>query len=397
MNATIKTYPSGSGDCIFFQLEEDAKRYAIMIDCGKYTPEIKAHVENDLEKHINLLIATHIDNDHIDGLVEMFEQTPDVHIDRIFYNCNQNWNGSSQSSEIINQDITALRRLLPSRAVKDSGKIKADKAVTLAEKIAEKDEWWQAWDKEYITTETEPIILDENKDRYGKLTILSPSPDDIKKLNLKFKVEYSRLTKHILENGGSVEGKEKLYELVERVATMKRENYEPYEAHKTGAISNLIEETLLKEAYDFRPEGVTDENGASIALMWEYGDKKVLFMGDAEPKYVATRINDVYGDKQLFLESIKVSHHGSKHSTSHDLMMRVDSDHYFFTGGNLKDKPSLEAIMKIVKRANNRVRILHFNNTDNNYVKALSSEQGKTYCEKYCFVVDDTNEHQFEY
>lgn len=397
MKATIKTYPSGSGDCIFFQLDEILKKYVIMIDCGKYTAEIKSHVENDLGKHLNLLIATHIDNDHIDGLVEMLEQTPDVQIDKILYNCNQNWNGQIQSSEKTYQDIQTLRRFLPSRPTKNNGKIKADKAVTLAEKIVEKEEWWQVWNKEYITAETEPIILDENNDRYGKLTILSPKPADIEKLNLKFKVEYSRLTKHILENGGFVEGKETLFELIERVVAMKRENYESYAAQKTGAISNLFEETLLKEAYDFKPQGVTDENGASIALMWEYGDKKVLFMGDAEPEDVAIRIKNVYGEKQLNIESIKVSHHGSKHSTSHDLMLQVNSDHYFFTGGNLKDKPSLEAIMKIVKRANKRERALHFNNTDNEIVKALLSEQGKTLREKYYFVVDETNEHQFEY
>ena len=45
-----------------------------MIDCGKYTSSIKDYVEHELGRHINLLVATHIDNDHIDGLVEMLEQ-----------------------------------------------------------------------------------------------------------------------------------------------------------------------------------------------------------------------------------------------------------------------------------------------------------------------------------
>ena len=55
----------------------------IMIDCGKYTEEIKKYVEEELGKHINLLVVTHIDNDHVDGVIEMIEQTPDVRIDKI--------------------------------------------------------------------------------------------------------------------------------------------------------------------------------------------------------------------------------------------------------------------------------------------------------------------------
>lgn len=397
MKAIIKTFPSASGDCVFFQLEENAKRYVIMIDCGRYTQEIKTYVEINLEKHIDLLVATHIDNDHIDGLVEMLIQTPEVSINKILFNCNQRWRGQVQFSDSIEQDLQTIRKNLPARPVIDNGKIRAGKAVTLAEKIVVNKALLQAWVKEYITTQTPSIALDEHNDRFGKITILSPTPERIEKLNNRFKGEYVRLTKHILDNGECVKGKETLFELVERVIDMKRKNYEFHATQKINTSSNLLDGAHLAEAFEFIPQGVTDENQASIAIMWEYGEKKVLFMGDAEPEDIVKRIKEVYGDKQLLLEGIKVSHHGSKHSTSHALMKMVDSGHFFFTGGNLKDKPSLEAIMKTVNRSGTKKRVLHFNNPDNINVKALSTEQGAEVCNRFNFVIDNSNEYQFEY
>ena len=400
MRATIKTFKSKAGDCIFFLLEEDEKRFVIMIDCGKYTSSIKDYVEHELDRHINLLVATHIDNDHIDGLVEMLEQTPDLKVDKILYNCNQLWDGrpKRQPSEDMQHDLQVLRTNLPPKMNSSNGKIKAGKAVTLAEKLSEKAEWWEAWKKnEYVSNEIGPIPLDEENDKFGQLIVLSPKREDIEKLNELFKVEQGKLTKHIIDEGGYVEGQETLFELVARLAALKRKNYEVKVPVIVGAALKAFNESRLKKAYEFEPIGVSDENVASIALMWEYGVKKVLFMGDAEPDDIANKIKDINGEGKQEIEAIKVSHHGSKHSTSLALMECVDSDHYFFTGGNLKDKPSLEAIIKIVNRKDTRERTLHFNNVENAIVKALRSEQESAIREKYNFEITDENEYQFEY
>ena len=400
MKASIQIFNAGKGDCVFFQIDDGVKSIVTMIDCGKYTPAIRKHVEDNLGRHLHYLVVTHIDNDHIDGLVEMLEQTPDLTIDRILYNCNQLWDGqrNRKLTETLTNEMQTLRENLPARQTNDGGKANASKAVTLAEKLAEKEEWWQAWKKdEYITTEIRPIVLDEHDEKYGVFTILSPNKGDIKKLNTKFKVEYSRLTKHLIEEGWYVEGQEVLYELVARLVAMKRNNYKSYSSLKMAVPSNALDQNRLKQAFEFKPSGVTDENEASIALMWEYGGKKVLLMGDAEPDEVAKQINDVYGKGVLDLEAIKVSHHGSKHSTSYELMCCVDSDHYFFTGGNLTDKPSLEAIMKIINRSDKRKRTLHFNNPGNTIVKALASDSGASVRKEYNFDISESHEYHFEY
>ena len=400
MKATIQTFRSKQGDCIFFSIENDEKRFVTMIDCGKYTDDIREYVEVTAEKHINLLVVTHIDNDHVDGLVEMLEQTPDVRIDQILYNCNQLWNGQPkiQPTDAMRQNMQTLSTNLPSRQKNNNGKIKADKAVMLAEKIGSNVAWWKAWKKdEYITAAIKPILLDKHDKKFGKFVVLTPTVAGIERLNKNFKVEYARLTKQILAEGGNVEGQETLFELVERLASMKRRNYGVMEPVKSGAVTNPFEENKLKEAFDFEPQGVSDENEASISLIWEHGDERVLFMGDAEPDAIAARVKSIYGEGIHEMKAIKVSHHGSKHSTSVGLMNRVDSGHYFFTGGNLSDKPSLEAIMKIVNRGDRRERTLHFNNTANKNVKALSSELGTAMRKQYHITIAESNEYQFEY
>lgn len=60
-----------------------------MVDCGNYTPEVNDYVENEFHNHIDYLIVTHIDNDHINGLIEMLSSKSDLAIKHIFYNCYQ--------------------------------------------------------------------------------------------------------------------------------------------------------------------------------------------------------------------------------------------------------------------------------------------------------------------
>lgn len=400
MRSLFKTFQSGSGDCIFFSFEEEEQKFVMMVDCGKYTADIKDYVERSLNKHIDLLIVTHIDNDHIDGLIEMMIETPDVVIDKILYNCNQLWDGNSDrhDSDRINNDIELLRSNLPPRRVLEAGKIKADKAMTLAEILAGNEQKWKAWEKEaYITVDTSPISLDEHNERFGKLVILSPTKEQIQKLNQKFNVEYARLTKHILAEGGTIKGQETLFELVERVAAMKRNNYQIKEAEKIDAINLPYNDVQRNKAYEFKPMSITDENEASIALMWLYDNKKVLLMGDAEPGAVAQRIKEVFGEEKHDVEVLKVSHHGSKHSTSIELLKLIDSEHYFITGGNRSDKPSLEAIMKIVNRGDDRTRTLHINQRNNNIVMALNSKEARSIREQYHFKIVYDNEYRFEY
>jgi len=73
MKAKVRTFQSGCGDCIFLILEDEksGESFHIMIDCGVFTPKIKAFVEHGLGMRIDMLIVTHYDDDHIAGIIKM--------------------------------------------------------------------------------------------------------------------------------------------------------------------------------------------------------------------------------------------------------------------------------------------------------------------------------------
>ena len=98
MHAILNTFKSGVGDCVFMRLIKDDATFSIMIDCGKYTPEINLFIKEKLHKHIDLLIVTHIDDDHINGGCEMLIAMPEITIGKIFYNCYQLLSGEKIGS-----------------------------------------------------------------------------------------------------------------------------------------------------------------------------------------------------------------------------------------------------------------------------------------------------------
>ena len=393
MKAAIKTFQSGSGDCIFLVLsDDDGNRYVVMVDCGSYTGPIKEYVENTLQKHIDLLIVTHIDCDHVNGVVKMLRQNQDLNIGKILYNCYQQVNAGQQepTPEVVKADIEKLTQRLPAVVVENNQKIGVEQASTLAKLILEHEQWSQAWYHDsYITNITKPINLGNG---FGCLTFLSPRQEDLNALDEQFKKEYKRLTHHTASDQAFT-GQETLYELVLRMVEMKRKAYALGKKKKVSNPTDKLTERVLNEAYRFEPEGITDENRASIAFIWQGGDKKVLFMGDAEPNVV----KDALGDELQRYEAIKVSHHGSKHSTSIELMRIADSMHYFMTGGNKTDKPSIEAIIKIVKREDDCMRTLHWNYKKNDLMKKLSTEECGPMREQYHFELSENNEYEFEY
>ena len=68
----IEILPAGAGDCILLEVEKE--NYRILID-GGYAETYNRYLKQRLQvlatqgKRINLLVITHIDSDHIGGIL----------------------------------------------------------------------------------------------------------------------------------------------------------------------------------------------------------------------------------------------------------------------------------------------------------------------------------------
>jgi hypothetical protein len=108
-------------------------------------------------------------------------------------------------------------------------------------------------------------------------------------------------------------------------------------------------------------------NGSSIALLFEYQGKRILLAGDAHPSVIADSLQQMgYSPrKRLPLDCLKLSHHGSKYSTTYALLSMIDCYRFLIsTDGSRHHLPHKETLARIIMdptRDFNRQLIFIFN------------------------------------
>lgn len=341
MHFKFKTFAVGSGDCITLLLKNNNKELHIMVDCGLYKPEVNDYIKNEFHNHIDYLIVTHIDNDHINGLIKMLKSKSNLTINHIFYNCYQRTSDDLQEwDEKMVENVKRVYGHLPVVVDMLEQKIKAETSMTLAERILANENWKKAWRREYITDEISMVDLGEDM---GRIIFLSPPKEALDTLDKKYRLLFWK-TLYKPKKFDYVK-EETIYEALMRI--MEQEDYE--EPKQELVSSKVLDENAIKAYSDEKLKGMSPENEASIAFVWEHEGHRILFMGDANPDHVAEKIKDVYKDipKPILFDAIKISHHGSAHSTSKELVSIADSERYFVTGG-ANARPSYQALSRII-------------------------------------------------
>lgn len=370
MQVKFQTFPVGSGDCITLLLKNGDKEMHIMVDCGLYKPEVNDYIKNEFHGHIDYLIVTHIDNDHISGVIEMLKSTPNLTINHIFYNCYQRTTDDLQEwDEKMVENMKRVYGHLPVVVDMLEQKIKAETSMTLAELILENENWKRAWRREYITENSLAIDLENDM---GRFIFLSPTKKALDDLDKEYRTLFWKtLYKQKKED---YKKEETIYESLMRI--MEQEDNEGFDEEPVS--SKVLNEKTLKSYSDEKLGNLTPSNEASIAFIWEHEGHRILFMGDANPDQVVKKIGDVYKDtpKPVLFDAIKISHHGSAHSTSKELVSIADSERYFVTGG-ANARPSYQALSRIIiaplpeDLSHREIRY----NRENDILKSLASNE----------------------
>lgn len=388
--ARIIAFDVGAGDCIFLTLDNGENKFSIMVDCGDYKSSVKEFVINELHNSIDLLIITHIDNDHIDGVKEMMEDENPPKIKRILFNC----------AQLIRPDI--LPESLPdnidlskivgkqSKGYKLIHPVNAKGSLSLASIISENAAYIKAWSsqQEYITAATEDLLLPEG---FGKLIFLSPEEDSIKKLDNEFKKAF--IQSFYMRYGGPYENESSIYELIIGGLSEYYQN-KKYTSNSSLSITSL--ENLLNRKDEKRT--ISPANKASIAFIWECYGKRVLFCGDADPEiivynYLCKNMRSLGGYETF--EAIKVPHHGSSHNCDSHFWETFDSSHIFITGYSKNgDRPSKECLARIVFRPTEDCRILHYTHKNDTLEWCDSNQE---VCTHLNYRLTDQTFHEFEY
>ena len=338
----FKTINVGTGDCIMFYLKNKGHELHIMVDCGQYNKEVKEFVEAKFHNRIDYLIVTHIDDDHIEGVNAMLQSNPNLNIGHILYNCYQR-----TYDKLVEWDkamVTNMKRIyadVPLVIDMLEYKISAENSKILANTILSNESWKDAWQRDFITTQSPTLELGDD---FGRITFLSPSKNALDALDEVYRELFWQHLYKVKDVNVGYKKEECIYEALLRCYL---ENFQNEEVVHISDIK--LDEAFLIEARNKTVKKQTKTNAASIAFVWEHENHRVLMLGDSEPSQICESLSELYEEQNMpiLFDLVKVSHHGSAHGTSLELMEKIDSEHFFLTGGS-KRAPSLEALSRIL-------------------------------------------------
>ncbi|OMP74735.1 ComEC/Rec2 family competence protein [[Flexibacter] sp. ATCC 35208] len=304
-----------NGDCILIKLiPKDAAMKNILIDGGvsatymtkgpKGKPEDGAlkllinQLRSENQK-IDLLILTHIDDDHINGILRWFEDDPDAHtmIGEVWFN-----SGAMVAKYLEKEENPDLEA--PISLPTDSTFTSAKQGVKFGQYIEQKG----IWRKNIIIQGSD--IEWEN----AKFEFLSPNND-----KLNYLLKFWKMTDPGLNTSSS--------------------------SDYHHSIQYLIENDSFEE--DQRAP-----NGSSIAFILNYEGRRYLFLGDSQPSVVIEGLKQrqITVQAPLFVEFVKLSHHGSKGNTNKELLSLIDSNKYIIsTNGNIHGHPDKQLLARLIK------------------------------------------------
>jgi metal-dependent hydrolase (beta-lactamase superfamily II) len=95
------------------------------------------------------------------------------------------------------------------------------------------------------------------------------------------------------------------------------------------------------------------ENQSSIAFIFEYHGKKILFLSDSHPTFIANYLREIGYDinHRLSIDYTILAHHGSKSNTNSALLSLLDCNNFIISanGMNRYNFPHKEPLARILK------------------------------------------------
>lgn len=376
----IKMFAAKNGDSFLLKMSGSTES-AILIDAG-YTSTFEKLILPELQllrtsgQALDLVIATHIDSDHILGLLEFFSlngnsQTPNlIEVKSVWHNSLRSIPFQRSLNELSSQDKQVLKAICslgfpkPSAKTQEVNEISGKQGSSLAALLLSGQYNWNHGDgSKAISSESPQIRLNENI----SIKVLGPPLERLQSLRVKWMSELAR--RGCL---GEVTQDQYFDDAFEFLSASEKANLQVREIG-----SRCLDELELQEAYE---ADKALNNGSSITVIIENSINKLLFLGDAWAEDVIESLRQHNSStKPMYFDAIKISHHGSVCNTSPELLTLIDSSHFLISSdGSKHNHPDFPVLKEIVDRPSNFVRHLHFNySTDaSRKLKTYKSKSG---------------------
>lgn len=318
--ADIEMLQALHGDAFILHCQKDDNKGVIVIDGGPNRNSRNIVRQLDALDAIDLMVLTHYDDDHIGGILAYIKKHK---TDRPFP-VKQIWANCAYDIPIYTSPNVSFGQ----------AKKMADELKEINEELAKDGFSTIDWNTP-IVSKKETITLP-----FSDILILSPDAD----------------TKNI---------NDKNY----RKAILNANIGRAYTRQKQALNSSLSELalTIKEQPKDNDIQEVT--NRSSIAFIVRNDNFSMLMLGDSYPCTIVESLKNIgYStDNPLYVDFVKISHHGSRNNISNELLDMIDCDRFLIStnGGNgTSCHPDRETIANIAchaKRDRNKSIHLYFN------------------------------------
>jgi len=320
----VEALPARMGDCLVIEYGTAAQRHYVVIDGGtaRTADNLVARLGALGAVEIELLVVSHIDNDHIAGVLDFLERPElPLPVGEVWFNG---------------------FRHLPESPVESLGPVQGERLTTRLTEPDLRDRWNAAFGGRAVGASPDGPLPIKTLPGGMEVTVLAPGPAALAALRPIWKdiVKEGNLDPQAL--------KDEVIDL-------------PPNIEQLGAFVPPDVPVLAAEEFEAEAKPA---NGSSIVLLAEFDDKKLLLTGDGQPAMIVPAIDRLVGSgNTLEVDLFQSPHHGSKGNLNVDLASRVRAPNILFSSNGPKgyQHPNREAVARILLHGGPQPKKLHFN------------------------------------
>jgi beta-lactamase superfamily II metal-dependent hydrolase len=328
----VRALPAGHGDCLWLEYGTGKSVRRILIDggtTGTYSL-LKRAVEDlpERERRFELVVVTHIDVDHVDGIVAMFED-------------------ESRSCRVGDVWFNGFPHLPEEHET--FGPVSGER---LTRTLIEQEQRWNSGIPYggAIMTSADGPLPSMSLDGGLRLTVLSPGRRQLGRL----RPSWAKVVRDA--------GLDPTVTAARQTAVHGWESFGPIDVPRLADTASTPDRAAA--------------NGSSIALLAEYAvdddTHSVLLAGDAHPDVLEesiARLRAERGVDRLRVDLFKLPHHGSQSNVSRRILEQIDCRTYLVsTNGAYFRHPDREAMARVITYGGERPCLVFNYRTDHNRV-----------------------------
>lgn len=405
----IKIYQSDKGDCLLI----NSGKKNILVDGGMagsftkfVTPDIARMRKTG--QPLDLVCVSHIDADHISGILQMVEDEVDWRV----YDYHKS-NGNKNIKKPVNARPPVIKKIWHNafhETVKDNTGEIEDMLAAQANIFSASNHPLVREVGEVAFSQRQAILLSRrlraeqlniplNTDHDGKLVMYRNNTAPVKIGNLSihiiapFEADLRKLRTDwnawLKKNKEAIAG---IKATVDKDSEALGNSLSPHINFYTSMarqFTPLVLAELTNKKLGDRNK-VTPPNLASIMFLATENNKTLLMTGDGHWKDIIKglkAINKFDKDHGAHLNVLKVQHHGSEHNLNEEFCKQVTADHYIFCGNGEHSNPDVDVVEVLINsRTSNPGITPQAKNTFtlwfNSSAKATEKDKNKTHMAK---------------